>query len=152
MQLPARVAWNAPIQAGRYVTDTPVGQSVIRGAGAVGNEMGRDIRAGWNAFAAPIRYVGGELNRTIVQPVAELGGALAEDVGRGARVVGDAVSRGVGAVAGAAGRGVASGARWARENVIPPPIATPQSRQEYDMLRPGTLYIDPQTGKTYRKQ
>ncbi len=114
----------APIQAGQYVAETPAGQAVIQGAGEVGGQVLHDIGAGWNAAMAPVRYVGNELNRTIVQPVRELGRDLYSDVARGVDVVGNWVGRGVGNVASAAGRGVAGAGRWVQGNVIPPPLPT----------------------------
>jgi hypothetical protein len=129
--LPRSAAVAALVEAGRYAAPT------IRSAG---REAARDIGAGWNAVTWPARYAGRELNRTIVQPLAVLG-----------RFGMDYVGRGVEALEGAAGSAAGRAANWFNRNVVPPPIATPRTRAEYDALPPGSYYVDPETGRTYRK-
>lgn len=140
-QVLGSAAIGVPMEAGRYIGESPAGQAISRGAQFVGREAARNLETGWNIATWPARYAGRVINRTIVEPATDL-----------ARTGMEYVDRGVEAVEGAAGRAAGNAVNWYNRNVRPPPIATPQTKREYDALPPGSYYVDPETGKTYRKK
>lgn len=149
VNIPLQAGIAAPIAAGRYVAESPAGRAVGRGARFVGQEAARQIGTGWNAVTAPIRYAGREIDRTIIQPAADLARTGMDYVGRGVEEIegmaGRAIGTGAREVGQAVGQTAALGARgmgnavdWFNRNVRPPPLRPlPQTKEE---LIPGVAY------------
>lgn len=151
----------APVQEStfQYVSRSPLVQDAVgnvargaRGVRYLGREAARDIGTGWDVTTAPVRYAGAELGRTVVNPLARfaVGGLDAAQSGI------ESFERGAGNLAGRvvnyANQNVVQPAvDWFNRRVLPPPILTPQTRQEYDAIPVGSLYVDPEDGKTRRK-